>query len=408
MSYKITRRSFVKTASTLAALSVLPKAASSAGEPVRIGLEVYTEGPALENGRKLTRGFKTAISYINGKGGILGGRMVEGVIASQGLTGETAKAAALRLVQRDRVKALFGPNYSDNAPAGLSVAQRYLIPFAPDQGGMWLYEQGYKGTLGLSYNARMRTLPQIRWMEKKGYKSVVLLLSDIDYCRDVERFVREAWEKSDSKVKLLDVIYVPFGQTQLQVELTKAIGSNPDFIWSEEWSVPVSVAVMKICHDLLYRGGISVTCSIDQSVIDEVPPEISEGVFCHFDYAPDPNVPENKAFLDTWAAEWGENEVPFRFEEITFSQTTFLLLAMDKAGTDGDGTQAGIDKIYNGMRQVDWISPRGKIRLTDSNLGLFELTPMTQIKSGKITIGEYLNMTPNDHLPTLPVSWDGL
>ena len=93
--------------------------------PVKIGLATWTEGPALRGGRSYTRAFKTAISYINDRGGILGGRKVVGVITSQGMSGETAKAAALKLVLKDKVKALIGPQWAMTAAAG-SISEKSI------------------------------------------------------------------------------------------------------------------------------------------------------------------------------------------------------------------------------------------------------------------------------------------
>ena len=169
--------------------------------PIKFGLATWTEGPALRAGRAYTEGFETGIAYINSQGGILGGRKLEGVVGSQGDTGEVAKASAMRLCMKDKVKALIGPNWAVMAPAGLAAAKRFNVPFAPDQGGLWLYDQKYPGTLSLACgNARSRTMPQMRWIEKKGYKSVVILYSDIAYCHDVDKIVKERWDKPGSPV----------------------------------------------------------------------------------------------------------------------------------------------------------------------------------------------------------------
>lgn len=409
MSRLISRRSFTALAGATAALSATSNGPRAAESTVKIGLATQTEGPALRDGRAYTRAFKTAISYINDRGGILGGQKVEGVIVSQGLTGESAKAAALRLAEKDKVRALIGPQWSDNAPAGLSVAKRYSLLFAPDQGGMWLYEQNYPGTLGLSCNARARTMPQLRWVEKRGHKSVVLLLSDIDYNHDVEKMIKGEWEKAGSPVKLLDVIWYPFGQTELSKELTKAIGQNPDFIWSEDWSAPVAISLMRTLRQLQYKGEASVTAVLNKEIVDQTPKEITEGFYSHMDYAPDPKVPANKEFLDYWQREWGPGEFPYRAEEVIWSQTVFVLLAMNKAGTAGDSSNNGLTKIHDAMHALDWTSPRGDVvRLSKSGLGLFPRTPMVHIRNGIIEVAEYLPMTPNDWLPDLPSSWDAL
>jgi branched-chain amino acid transport system substrate-binding protein len=407
MSIIITRRRALGGVAALVAASSIPFVKARASDNVKIGLATWTEGPALRAGRAYTRAFKAAIKYVNDRGGILGGRDVEGVIASQGMTGESAKAAALRLAQRDQVKALVGPHWAVMAPAALSVAQRYSLPYAPEQGGMWLYKQNYPGTLGLSYTARARTLPQMRWMEKKGYKRVLVMLADITYNHDVEGLMREVWDKAGSPVKIVDTMYVPFGQTDLKKELTKALGQNPDFIWSEEWSSPVSISLMKTLRELGYEGGVGVTASLTTEVLAPVPKEISEGVYSHMDFAPDPNVPENKAFLEYWKQEWGPGETPYRAEQSIWSQTVFLLLAMDAAGTEGDGTPEGLMKIHDGMRNLKWVSPKGEnVVLSKEGLGLWRRSPMVRITNGELKVAEYLPQIPNDWLPNLPMEWD--
>ena len=408
MALQINRRQALSGMAALTAASSVPFVSARADDNVKLGLATWTEGPALRAGRAYTRAFKTAIKYVNDRGGILGGREVEGVITSQGMTGESAKAAALRLAQRERVKALIGPHWAVMAPAGISVAQRYSLPFSPEQGGMWLYRQNFPGTLGLSYTARARTLPHMRWAEKEGYKRVFVLLADITYNHDVEGLMREIWDKPGSPVKM-EVMYVPFGQTDLKKELTKALGTNPDFIWSEEWSAPVSVSLMKTLHELGYEGGVGVTASLTTEKMAPVPKELSEGVYSHMDYAPDPNVPENNAFLEYWRKEWGPGEEPFRAEQSIWSQTVFLLLAMDAAGTEGDGTPEGLMKINDAMHSLKWTSPKGEhVFLSKEGLGLWRQSPMVRITDGKLEVTEYLPQIPNDWLPDLPMEWDQL
>ncbi|SPF81530.1 ABC transporter substrate-binding protein [Pseudoprimorskyibacter insulae] len=406
MNTQITRRKFATLATSTLALPYLSRAAFAAGDAIKIGMIAPTEGQALKDGREYTKGLETAIQHVNETGGILGGRPVEMVFASQGTTGETARSAALKLAQREGVHALVGPHWADTAPAGLSVAQRYNLPFAPDQGGMWLYDQGYPGTLGLSCNARARTMPQLRWLEEKGIESVVMLMVDIDYNRDVEKLVRERWERADSPVKLLDIIYYPWGSTQLDTELTKAVGQSPDFIWAEEWSAQVAASMLKKLNDLNYSGEVSVTADLTQDDVDNMPTELTEGVYSKMDWAPDASVPANAAFLDLWTAKYGEGAQPWRSAEVIYAQSVFLMRAMDLAGTEGNGRPDGLEAISKAMRELEWVAPTGDaVVLSDRGLGILPRTPLVQVRGGKIEIDKYLDMTPNDWLAELPDDW---
>jgi branched-chain amino acid transport system substrate-binding protein len=364
--------------------------------PVVIGCATWTEGPALRDGRAYSRAFETAIDFINGRGGILGGRKVKGVITSQGMTGEMAKEASLKLVLKDKVKLLVGPHWSDMAPSGLAVAEKYNVPFAPEQGGMWLYRQKYPGTLGLVWHARARTMPQIRWVEKRGYKTGVCIFPDIDYNHEVSEVIKARWEKPGSPVKV-EFLWYMFGQTELKKELTKALGYKPEFIWSEDWSVPVAISMLKTLKELGYKG-VVLECSLLEKPLVAENKDVFEGVYARMDYWYDPEVPENKAFCEFWEKKWGKDQYPYRCEEAVYCMTAYILLSMDKAGTEGDGTRATLMKIHDAMHShIPWNSTRGEpVRLTEDGVGIWSKVPLVQVRNGEIKILEYAPMVEDD------------
>jgi branched-chain amino acid transport system substrate-binding protein len=375
-------------------------AAAEEKAPVKIGLVTWMEGPALESGRSYTKAFNSAIKYINERGGILGGRKVEGAIAPQGMTGETAKAGALKLVMKDKVKALIGPHWAMTAPSGLGVAKRYKLPFLSLQGGTWLYEQKYPATAIFAANAFGRANAQVKWAEKKGYKRAVMVFADIPYNHDVANTIKKRWEKPGSPVKAVEFIWYTFGQAELNKELTKAVGLKPDLIWSEAWSSNVDIALMKTLHELGYKGDTILVPSVTRQAVQKMPKEISEGVYVFKEWAYDPSVPENKAFYDYWVKEW--KEPPDYNEEVIWSETVFVLLAMDKAGTAGDGTQKGLDKISKAMHSLRWVGPYGTpVKLSEGGLALWDRLAFTQIRNGEFVLVDYVTMTPREWLPWL-------
>ena len=365
-------------------------------QPIPLGLCTWTEGPALRDGRAFTRAFKTGIKYVNEHGGILGGRQIVGFIESQGMTGETAKGAAMKLVMKENVKALIGPHWAITIPAGYAVAKKYNLPYSPDYGALWLHRQNYPGTFCLSANVGSRTFGQMRWMEKKGYKNVVLIFSNITYNHDVENAIKSKWGKSDSPVKINPIIWYNFGQTELTKEAIKALSYNPDFIWSEGWSASAEVALMKTLREQGYKGDLSVTAVLNKEIMDMVPKEVSEGVFSNMEFCPDPSIPANKEFCDYWQKEWGPGELPYRGESTIWAQVVFLLKAMDKAGTAGDGTKDGLMKIHDAIYDLQWRHPGGEVIHMKNGKGMYFKNPMVVIKDGKLTVSEYMPTTEKD------------
>jgi len=383
----------------LALLQWLAMASAENKEPVKIGLVTWSEGATLIAGRQYTRGFNTAIKLINEQGGILGSK-VEGHIAPQGMTGQSAQDAATRLALKDKVKALIGPHWTVGASAGLSVAKKYNLPYLCYQGGTWLYKQEYPGTAVFIANAYGRGNAQAKWAEKRNYKKVVIIGCDIEFNRDVVDTVKKRWNKSDSP-KLLDVIWYTFGTTEVKTEVTKAAGLQPDLIWCEEWSDPTAVFILKQLKELGYKGDILITPEITKESIQNLPNSLTDGVFVLEEWVPDSTVPANKAFCDMWSKEYGE--LPHLNEENIWSLTTFILKAMETAGTAGDGSEAGLMKISKAMHTMKWVSPFGEppVRLSPGGLALWARLAMAVIKDKKFQVTEYIPLVDSEWLPWL-------
>jgi len=371
-------------------------------ETVKFGLVTWTEGSALEAGRSYAMGFNTAIKYINDNGGILGGRKVEGFIGSQGETGETARQGALRLIRQNDVKALIGPNWEVMAPAGLQAAKEFNVVFAPDQGGLWLYQQGYPGTLGLAIgNAGSRTAAQIRWIEEKGFKTVVKLYADIPYCHTVDDLIIERWDKPDSPVKVLDKIWYPFGKIELSKELSAAIALNPDFIWIQEHSRVTAVSAIRTLYELGYTGSFSVCQFLNNEAIAGLPSEATEKLYSYLDYFPNKDDPNVQPFIKYWQEVNGENSLPWGQEEVAFTHTLYVAQAMDRAGTEGDNTIENLKKINAAMHEIYKEGPilsRGvKVNFSEEGIGLWPHGYMTEVKNGKFVLESLTPLNADDY-----------
>jgi len=352
-------------------------------EPVNFGFLTWTEGPALESGREYTRGFRAGIKYVNDHGGILGGRMLKGYEVSQGQTGESAKAAALMLIEKYKVKALIGPHWEGMVMAGLETAEKYNLPFCPDEGGSWSLEQGYPGLLEFCPGKMAsRTAAVMRWAETKGFKRVAMVVADIPNAHTSDKAIRAVWDKPDSPIKIVGTIWYPFESVSIRRELTKAVSLKPDLIWFEEFSRPTAVAGMRILHDLGYKGTWIITEFINDEAIAELPKEMTEGGRAYFDWFPDMTCPRTVELVNYFKSIYGT--MPWEGEEIIFSHVVFLAKAMDKAGTEGDYTMKNLLKIRRAAHEVDWIDFHGEpLDLSPEGLGLWKTFYIAVVRNGK-------------------------
>ncbi len=133
MTIKLTRRRALMMPAGLALGSLASSHAARAAEPIRIGLVAALSGQSAKSGEGITRGLTIAIDEINGRGGLLGGRMLELVRRDDESNPSKGQAAARELIDRDGVAALVGGIDSPVSLAIVPVANAAHVPFM----GVW-------------------------------------------------------------------------------------------------------------------------------------------------------------------------------------------------------------------------------------------------------------------------------
>ena len=133
MQIKMTRRRALMVPAGLALASLAASRAARAAAPLRIGLVAALSGQSAKSGEGITRGLTVAIDEINGRGGLLGGRMLELVRRDDESNPSKGQAAARELIDREGVAALIGGIDSPVSLAIVPVANAAHVPFM----GVW-------------------------------------------------------------------------------------------------------------------------------------------------------------------------------------------------------------------------------------------------------------------------------
>ena len=175
-----TRRSVLTAAGAAATLPLLRRRARAA-DPIMIGWVGplsppggYAEGTNMKNAAEL------AATEINAQGGILG-RPVEIVYAdTRGMPAE-GRTAAERLIQQNKVVAVFGEFHSPVALAEMEVYHKYGIPFMACD--VWSDQITGKGYPEVFRNAPAVSLIDVtigQWMAAAGFKNVAIIAEKDD------------------------------------------------------------------------------------------------------------------------------------------------------------------------------------------------------------------------------------
>ena len=175
-----TRRSVLTAAGAAATLPLLRRRVRAA-DPIVIGWVGplsppggYAEGTNMKNAAEL------AATEINAQGGVLG-RPVEIVYAdTRGMPAE-GRTAAERLIQQNKVVAVFGEFHSPVALAEMEVYHKYGIPFMACD--VWSDQITAKGYPEVFRNAPAVSLIDVaigQWMVAAGFKNVAIIAEKND------------------------------------------------------------------------------------------------------------------------------------------------------------------------------------------------------------------------------------
>ncbi len=178
-SLLLTRRAALAAAA--ASVPLLGQRARAAGQPIVIGWVGplsppggYAEGILMKDAAEM------AAAEINAQGGVLGRPLQIVYTDTRGMPAE-GRTAAERLVQQNKVVAVFGEFHSPVALAEMEVFHKYNIPFMACD--VWSDQITAKGYPQVFRNAPTISLIDTnigQWIVKAGFKKVALLAEKND------------------------------------------------------------------------------------------------------------------------------------------------------------------------------------------------------------------------------------
>jgi ABC-type branched-subunit amino acid transport system substrate-binding protein len=172
----------MKRMSLLALAAVLAAAPAIAQEPIAIGISIAQSPPgSVVQGVQVKDGVEIMKDMINAKGGVLG-RPIKLIYEDNQGVPEKGRAAAEKLITRDKVVAVTGGHQSSVCLAEIEVAHRYEVPYVNTN--CWsddIRKKGYAEVFNPSnYNSRVATA-MAETIAAMGVKNVVAFCENTDY-----------------------------------------------------------------------------------------------------------------------------------------------------------------------------------------------------------------------------------
>lgn len=361
------RKMISHLAIALAAVLVLAPLAS-AEDTIKIGFNIPLTGDIPKVGEESKFAAEMMKADINGAGGLKIGDetyMVEFIYEDNESKAESAVSAALKLIERDQVVAMVGPNSSKQAvPAG-QVANDNRTPMIspwstnPDttRDRPWVFRAAFldpfQGPVAVDFARK----------QFEAKTAAVLFALANDYSKGLAEIFRDDFEKKlgDGSV----VAYESYGDKDqdFSAQLTKIIAAEPDFIFLPNNYNEVAL-IVKQAHDLGWDGPFMGADAWGNSELMALCGDDCKGHYFSTHYAAAGATGATKEFIDRYQEEYG-------YEPADVAALTWDAIRIVVQGLQGmDGMTGNIRKDRKTLRdaiaaieEVDGIT--GKMKFDD-------------------------------------------
>ena len=307
---------------------------NSGSETIKIGYFGPLTGGTAQAGQAALNGVQIAVNELNEAGGVLG-KQLEVVSYDDKSSPEEAVKAATKLVQVDKVNAIFGSLHSANVQAASPVIEESkTICVAGGTSPTWL-EQGYTYLFRSISNSSVSAKQLAKYADSQNLRKIALFTSNSEYGTSGADAFRTACSNYD--IEFVASETMTDGDRDFTGQFAKINAANPDavFIWCLGDDLG---AVTKQLRQSGFDGPILGSESYTLPEILENAGDAANGVAFASQYIvySDPNDAEDelmKNFLERYIEEFGSSPASdnaFR----AYDGVMMIAEAMEAAQTD--------------------------------------------------------------------------
>ena len=364
---KVTRREFIKAGSVAAAATTVsapfiwPKGAQAA-DPIKVGILHSLTGTIAIAEASVVDAEKMAIEEINKAGGVMG-RPLEVIVEDGASDWPTFAEKARKLLERDKVAAIFGCYTSASRKAVLPVMERYKgLLYYPT------YYEGLEQSPNIMYTAQEGTqsaIASLDWLYKNKGKKFYLIGSDYIWPRTMNKIANLHVKKIGGSI--VGESYYPLGSIEFASEINKIRAAKPDVIWSTVVGGS-NVAFYKQLNAAGITGKNQALCAmaVSEEEASGIGPENLEGFMSCMGYFQSLKNPANDKFVKAFKAKYGANRVVGDTMECGYISVYLWKLAVEKAKS------LEVPKVVDASSDLAFDAPEGKIKFHKSNHHLWK------------------------------------
>jgi branched-chain amino acid transport system substrate-binding protein len=336
------------------AAALLASGGALAAEKIKIGFPIPLTGEIPKVGESSKYAAELFREEVNAKGGLeVGGKKypLEFIYENNESKPDTAVNVTLKLIDRDNVLAIIGPQSSRQAvPAG-AVANDNETPMVtpwstnPDatRDRPWVFRAAFLDDFQAPVAANFAT------KQFSAKKAAVLFEISNDYSKGLADNFRIVWEKGNGKGSV--VAFESHGpkDQDFSAQLTKIIAAKPDFIFLPENYRLVALIVTQ-GRDLGYKGPFMGSDAWGSAELMKLCKDACKGLFFSTHYAAAGAQGATKEFIDKYNKKYGY--VPDDVAALTWDAVALITEAIQKVGAVEKNTRKMRKAIRDNLAAV--------------------------------------------------------
>ena len=361
------RRKFIKTSGVVAAASALPFPminirSAGAAETVKVGILHSLTGTIAIAEASVVDAEKLAIEEINKAGGVMG-RQIETIVEDGASDWPTFAEKARKLLEKDKVAAIFGCYTSASRKATLPVVEKLKgLLYYPT------YYEGLEQSPNILYTAQEATqsvVAAVNWLAEKKGKKFYLIGSDYIWPRTTNKIAKPTIAKAGGTV--VGESYYPLGSIEFASEVNKIKAAKPDVILSTVVGGS-NVAFYKqlVAAGLTGKNQALLALAVSEEEASGIGPENLEGFLSCMGYFQSLKNPANERFVKAFKAKYGANRVTGDTLACGYTSVYLWKLAAEKAKS------FDVPAVVAASAGLEFEGPEGKIKFHASNHHLYK------------------------------------
>jgi branched-chain amino acid transport system substrate-binding protein len=368
------------------------------GDPIKIGHICDLTGVEAQTGEEARRSLEFAVEEL---GGVFGNHPVEIVVSDAQGQPSVAVDAARKMVERDGVVAVFGPNQAGHKAAVAGYMKEAGVPLIFYNGSPARLLEGNDWLVGTGGgNPQNPTVMADYAYNELGYRTVNMVSMDnVTSFRAFMSDFKKVFEARGGTV--VQELYAPTPCTDWAPYLTQLKDADAIIVWTTGGD---AIALWNAWHEMGISDKMPITAALQSGfteyfildALNKANPAIAKAVLGTVSptvYAYDIQNPENRDFVKAWTKKFGA--VPASNLSGQIYQSVQLLKSAIEA-LKGDTAP---DKLVKALLAGDIAGPTGRLYFDNSNAAVkdIHIVKAVQMSDGSFNnsvLKTYKNVPP--------------